>query len=565
MVVLVTIAGALLMLGGGFVPGEWWIELFRPMPASPLREQLLLGSVLFRVVLVLFGGALIIVPRLPFWRLKRRVPDTAPWPEPQSRVAIGCILGILLCAFLLRMYKLEVGLWYDEVLTYIGYARMPFGEILTTYKNENQHFVFTILAHACFALFGEGAWALRLPAALFGVASIWALYLFARQVGSTRQALFAAALFTFSYHHVWFSQNARGYSGLLFWALLSSWLLLRALREDRPGVWLGFAAAVAMGIYTHITMVFVIAGQGTVYLYYLWQRRKELWPNRWAGLVLGFGGGGLLTAVLHAIVLPQIRGGMKQTVSVVEAWKNPLWTVLEILRGLQINFMGAAAAVVALVVVAAGVWSFARKQTAVVILLFVPILVGAGYVIAAGHHLWPRFFFFGFGFGALVAVRGAMTIEQALLQVVRRSPGREIGILCAGMVLVSALSLRFAFAPKQDYEGAMAYVQAQKQPGDAVLTAGLITYPYEHLYKPGWQAVQNLDELNSIRASAKRTIVLYTLEPVLLSMQPDIAACVKRDFRLMKRFPGTLENGAVYVYIYDRPGVAAAASLAPPL
>jgi hypothetical protein len=59
--------------------------------------------------------------------------------------------------------------------------------------------------------------------------------------------------------------------------------------------------------------------------------------------------------------------------------------------------------------------------------------------------------------------------------------------------------------------------------------------------------------------------VLYTLEPVLLSMQPEIAAIVKRDFRLMKRFPGTLENGAVYVYIYDRPGVAATASLAPPL
>ena len=143
------------------------------------------------------------------------------------------ILGILACAFALRLYKLDLGLWYDEVLTYVGYARMPFGEILTTYNNENQHFVFTLLAHACFVIFGEGAWALRLPGALFGVASIWALYLFARQVGSTRQALFAAALFTFSYHHIWFSQNARGYSGLLFWVLLSSYFLLRA-HAGRP-------------------------------------------------------------------------------------------------------------------------------------------------------------------------------------------------------------------------------------------------------------------------------------------------------------------------------------------
>lgn len=555
--VLVIIAGALLALCGAFVPGESWIALFRPMPGSPLREQLMLGTVLFRITLVVFGAALTALPRLPYWRRKRSAP-TGPWPEAQNRAAVVCILGILACALMLRLYKLEVGLWYDEVLTYIGYARMPFGEIFTTYRNENQHFVFTLLAHWCFVMFGEGAWALRLPAALFGVASIWALYLFARQVGSTRQALFAAALFTFSYHHVWFSQNARGYSGLLFWALLSSYFLLRALRTDQPGLWLGFAATVALGIYTHITMVFVIAGQGMVYLHRLWVRRGEQWPDRWAGLVLGFVGGGLLTAVLHAIVLPQIRSGMQKTVSVVEAWKNPLWTALEILRGLQINFAGAAVAVIALGVIAAGVWSFARKEAAVVILLFVPPLVGAGYVIAAGHHLWPRFFYFAFGFGALVAVRGAMTIEQTLLGLMRRRPVKETGILCAGMVLVSAVSVPFAFAPKQDYEGAMAFVQSQRRPGDAVLTAGLITYPYENLYKPGWQAVKSLDELNAIRASAKRTIVLYTLEPVLLSMEPEIAASVKRDFRLIKRFPGTLENGAVYVYLYDRTGEASA-------
>ena len=66
---------------------------------------------------------------------------------------------------------------------------------------------------------------------LFGLASILALYLFGRQVTSASESLLAAALLTFSYHHVWFSQNARGYTGLLFWTLLSSWLLLRALRN----------------------------------------------------------------------------------------------------------------------------------------------------------------------------------------------------------------------------------------------------------------------------------------------------------------------------------------------
>src|SRR5207237_6299830 len=126
--------------------------------------------------------------------------------------------------------------------------------------------LYTVMAHASFRIFGEGAWALRLPAVLFGTGSIVALYLLARQVATRAEALFASALFTFSYHHVWFSQNARGYSGLLFWTLISSWFLIRALREDRAFLWLAYAVTASLGIYTHITLMFIIAGQAARYL-----------------------------------------------------------------------------------------------------------------------------------------------------------------------------------------------------------------------------------------------------------------------------------------------------------
>ena len=135
--------------------------------------------------------------------------------------------------------------------------------------------------------------------------SIWALLL-ARQVGSIREALLSAALLTFSYHHIWFSQNARGYSGLLFWTNFSSWLFLRALREERPQLWLLYAAAAALGVYTHMNMLFVIMGQFIMYLVMLLVRRKESWPNRWAGFFLGFCLASFLTFQLHALVMPQI-------------------------------------------------------------------------------------------------------------------------------------------------------------------------------------------------------------------------------------------------------------------
>jgi mannosyltransferase len=549
------IVGILLIAGGLLIPGHLWISFFRPLPDSPLREQLMWGASIFRGSLMLLGAAVLIFRGLPFWHSARRPREDRP--APQSRTAIRIIASILAGAFALRLYRLNEGLWLDEVLTYVFYARMPFGEIVTTYHNENQHFIFTILAHACFLIFGEGAWALRFPAVLFGVASIWALYLFARQVTTTREALFAAALFAVSYHHVWFSQNARGYTGLLFWTLLSSWLFVRALREDRPVLWLAYAVTATLGIYTHITMLFVIAGQGLAYVRELWIRRNQTWPNRWSGLALGFCGAGLFTFQLHAMVLPQVFGGMQRTVSVVDAWKKPLWTMLEIFRGLQANFAGVAVAVIALLVFAAGLWSFARKSPLVLYLLFLPPLIGAGLVLAVGHHLWPRFFFFAFGFAAVVAIRGAMVFEGLLLNWIRKSVP-AVGFLCTGMLLVSAASLPFAFGPKQDYLGAMAFVEAQRQPGDEVATTGLATFPYQQLYHANWKTVENVAQLNAVRAGAKRTFVLYTLEPVLQSMYPEVLANLKDNFRLLKRFPGTLQNGTVFVYIAD--GVSAEAT-----
>ena len=53
---------------------------------------------------------------------------------------------------------------------------MSFGADLSTFSEQNQHFLYTLLAHAPSVLFGESAWALRLPAVFFGIGSIWALY-----------------------------------------------------------------------------------------------------------------------------------------------------------------------------------------------------------------------------------------------------------------------------------------------------------------------------------------------------------------------------------------------------
>ncbi len=125
--------------------------------------------------------------------------------------------ALLLVSMAVRLYQLGSGLWFDEIMTLKEYARLPYLEIVTRFKSENQHFLYSLLAHSSILLFGESAWSLRLPAVLFGVGSIWAVYMLGAEVTDRKQAFLASALLAFSYHHLWFSQNARGYTGLLFW------------------------------------------------------------------------------------------------------------------------------------------------------------------------------------------------------------------------------------------------------------------------------------------------------------------------------------------------------------
>src|SRR5262245_4714243 len=144
------------------------------------------------------------------------------------------ILGV---AFTLRLIKLDSALWFDEIATLVEFVRLPTMQLLTTLTSMNNHVLYSLEAKATIAVFGESAWSLRLPAMLFGVASIWALWWLARRLVTASEANMAALLMAVSYHHIWFSQNARGYTGLMFWSLIGSALFIRGITQPGWRAW----------------------------------------------------------------------------------------------------------------------------------------------------------------------------------------------------------------------------------------------------------------------------------------------------------------------------------------
>ena len=110
---------------------------------------------------------------------------------------------------------------------------MTVGELLRTFSSPNQHLMNSLLMRVSVAALGEHDWTIRLPAVLFGIATVPALYWLARPIMKGWQALAVAFLTAVSYHHIWFSQNARGYSAYLLFCVLATGALWRLIETPR--------------------------------------------------------------------------------------------------------------------------------------------------------------------------------------------------------------------------------------------------------------------------------------------------------------------------------------------
>lgn len=480
------------------------------------------------------------------------------------------LAGALLLAAGLRIPGLDRGLWYDEITTLVEFVRLPVSGLLSTYTSLNNHILYSLLAHGSIALFGEHVWSLRLPAALFGVAGVGAVWLVGRRIGSRAEALFAALLVSTSYHHVWFSQDARGYTGLMFFALLGTWLLLRAMRRGSPGLWLGYAFVLALAMYIHLSAVFIFASHGLIWGT-LWLRGQRapgsiypgaasLWP------LAGFALGGLLVFDLHALLLPQIvaefaaKAGIESAEVGVAEWKSPLWTFLEIVRGLHAgsaSWAGWGGLVGAGALGIVGLGDFARRDRVALSLVILPPVLTLVCLLALGFHLWPRYGVVSLGFAALTVARGAFVAGSWLARSLAWPPAASRGMIAGLAVVASLASVGANYRlPKQDFEGARDWLEATRVPGERVLTAGLAIFPYRELYAPAWIPVESAADLDRALArsyasndpnDAYGSWLVYFSPAHLSAIYPDLWQRIQRDYPIAREFPGTLGGGTIYV------------------
>lgn len=476
------------------------------------------------------------------------------------------ILGaILVLAAALRLVGLNGPLWYDELITVDTHLRLPFGEMLDRYE-MNHHYLFSLQSKLSVMAFGEQPWAVRLPAFLFGLGGIAAIWVLARDLSCRHAgrrdagrgiAHLTALLLALSFHHIWFSQNARGYTELAFFASLGMILWLRGMRDPRPGLWIAYGACLAAAIFTHLTGAFFFVAQGLVWLAVVatdvlrGRRDRVLWP------ALGYLAGGALTLALYAPLLPSLLsevGGVSgsSAVDVMQEYQNPVWTVIEAVRT-GIGNLGPLVGLVALAVlacIAMGLVAFHRRAPLFGPVVVVHIGLTMGLLLALGMRIWPRFFFADIGFLMLLILGGVQWASGLAARILPLSRGMIFGLAAAAMLLVSAgLAARNYTAPKQDMAGAYELVMDQAPPDAARYAAGVGANVYNGYFDADWPGIMDDAAYAAALAQPGPVWIVVAFPGRTFRVVPALARDAETGaLELVRAFPGTLGDGAVLVY-----------------
>ena len=168
---------------------------------------------------------------------------------PEIALAAITIFGLFLRIYNLGWQCLTV----DEVVT-SNIAAKPFGYIFHWSLNfDCNPPAYYLLAHGSALLFrGVSAFAIRFPAAILGTLAIPMIYLVGKKIHGETLGLLAASLVSFMFPFVYYSQNARAYSLVVFAFLGFIYFWYMLIDGDRSIITIGQCSAfAALCIWSH--------------------------------------------------------------------------------------------------------------------------------------------------------------------------------------------------------------------------------------------------------------------------------------------------------------------------
>jgi mannosyltransferase len=482
------------------------------------------------------------------------------------------VLGVItLLAASLRVYRLDTDLWIDEIGSFQYAMSVTVGELFRTFSSPNQHLMNSLLERASVAVLGEHNWTIRLPAALFGIATVPAMYWLARPVMRGWQSLAVAFLTATSYHHIWFSQNGRGYSSYLLFSVLATGALWR-LVETRQRRWVAlYAASAVLALFSLVIATFVVIAHVLLSALLVARRRRHDEPVGPLVRHLGaaFGITAAATLVIYGPTVVQILHVVRTAYVHEGTGFHPMTLdfAKETLRGLSAGFgpLALAGSVAFAVLVAVGTLSLMRRAWLIVGSFVLALGMMAAVVLLEGWLTSPRFFLLVMPLAFLVAVE---TLDLVAGFLARRLPGNSPrrhahAVIADAAVVVCAVALglglpRYYAVPKQPFSEAIAAFSAEARPGDALIAVYQADRGFDYYVRQlrlgdeqrfySARTVSRFDSLGRALAG-RRVLLATTFERAFKLEYPELWNRVQGGWAPVQRLPATVGNGEITLWV----------------
>ncbi|CAN5544917.1 hypothetical protein BH10CHL1_BH10CHL1_16350 [soil metagenome] len=427
----------------------------------------------------------------------------------RGRLRNLCLIGLILMAFALRLYKLDAqSLWYDEGVT-ADVAQRGIRELTQWTANDIQPPLYYYVVAGWGRLAGWCEWSLRFPSAFFGVLTVPLLAAFAlRLTRRVNAAFFAALLTTLHPLLLYYSQEARMYALLTALGVLIGYCVLRlAVNPKDRRFYLFYSLTAVAAIYTHYFAFFLLAAFGGALLFEQWRVHSREMGQAIRDFVLA----NLLVLVLY---LPWFTFLFTRLAIDASYWQGQL-KLWEALRSVAVSFSSGQTvqeaqaiqllipyALVTLLALLLLIWQARNDRTSRTLTYALPWLILPVIAVLVLASFAPKFNarYVMIALPGLILIwAGGFSKQIGYRDSIHRPLLTNLYALCASLSMIFLLAT-FLYADrnwfvdsaftKDDWRDVASFLHERIQPNETVVLVSGHAWPVWHYYAPDLPAVR---------------------------------------------------------------------------
>jgi mannosyltransferase len=454
----------------------------------------------------------------------------------QSRY-LQILLSLTLIGAILRFYHLGYNsIWLDEAST-LSFAVKSIPDIWqATTAGEFNPPLFYWTEHIML-LFGNSEVVLRFIPALLGVLTIPLIYLVGKEFMDRNTGIITAAAFALSPFLLYYSQDARAYSMMLFFVTFSLVFYFRALKTNDIWNWALFGILSALAFWSHFYALVIIGALILYALYELYPKIKSRLstarPLVYACVIFGL--------ICLPLILVTVQLFTKRTASA------PTFGIqgpgLIIATFAQISGSEVAMYLLLLLFVAGIVQAFLLDKNKGIFLVTLTVLTFViSNFLSYRIPMQPRYLIF-----LAIVYFIAIALSYRLLFTWTNSRGIVYGFVALLVVINTPMLMGYYSGyTKEDWRGFAGGLQQLTRQGDfVVVVPGYVSQPLDYYYSnTSDQTVEfsayTVDDLKAITAQKNNNTVFYVVTGDISAANPegDVTAWLEQNTKSLGQNTG---------------------------